>query len=191
MQVKYTNMPVGMSKFKFILSLYHNKFRTWWKFHYNYPWVKYDGFIRVMPGTSFAKFDIKIGNRVQFGLNCNVSANVHFGNNILMASNVSFVGRKDHGFEIPGQFIWDTEGDRKGITIIEDDVWLGDSVIICGPLKIGRGSIVAAGAVVTKDIPECEIWGGVPARKISDRFKTAEEKRIHLGFLDSQSFLNK
>ena len=47
-------------------------------------------------------------------------------------------------------------------------------------VTIGRGSIVAAGSVVTKDIPSCEIWGGVPARKIRDRFETEEEKKYHI-----------
>lgn len=47
-------------------------------------------------------------------------------------------------------------------------------------MKIGAGSIVAAGSLVTKDIPSCEIWGGVPAKKISDRFKNDEDKQKHL-----------
>jgi len=67
-----------------------------------------------------------------------------------------------------------------GITIIEDDVWIGTAAIIMSGVTIGRGSIVAAGSVVTKDIPSCEIWGGVPARKIRDRFETEEEKKYHI-----------
>lgn len=55
-----------------------------------------------------------------------------------------------------------------------------------GGVNVGRGAIVAAGAVVTKDIPPCEIWGGVPARKIKDRFKKEEEKKRHLQYLDKQ-----
>ena len=39
-----------------------------------------------------------------------------------------------------------------------------------------KGSIIAAGSVVTKDIPSCEIWGGVPAKKIKNRFNTEKEK---------------
>ena len=49
-----------------------------------------------------------------------------------------------------------------------------------GPVKIGTGSIVAAGALVTKDIPPCEIWGGVPAKKIKDRFNNESDMRKHL-----------
>ena len=47
-------------------------------------------------------------------------------------------------------------------------------------VTIGTGSIVAAGSIVTKNIPPCEIWGGNPAKKIKDRFITLEEKQLHL-----------
>lgn len=184
-KVDFSNMPVGMSRFKFVLSYYRNILRTWWKFHYVFPWVKYKGFVRVMPGVTFAKFDIKIGNRVQFGKECQIDYNVYFGNNILLATRVCFIGKNDHRYDISGKYIWDNQGDRTGVTIVEDDVWLGFDVTVCGPVKIGKGSIVAAGAVVTKDIPPCEIWGGVPARKLRDRFKTEEEKKCHLKFLAS------
>ena len=81
---------------------------------------------------------------------------------------------------IPGKTIWSGERGDNGITIIEDDVWIGTAAIIMSGVTIGRGSIVAAGSVVTKDIPSCEIWGGVPARKIRDRFETEEEKKYHI-----------
>ena len=51
-------------------------------------------------------------------------------------------------------------------------------------VKIGKGSIIAAGAVLTKDVPECEIWGGNPARKIKNRYKTGEDKVRHLEMLE-------
>ena len=64
--------------------------------------------------------------------------------------------------------------------IVETDVWIGTGAIILGGVKIGSGSIIAAGSVVTKNIPSCEIWGGVPAVKIKDRFDSQEEKEFHL-----------
>ncbi len=51
-----------------------------------------------------------------------------------------------------------------GNVIIGDNVFLGANVVICQPVTIGNNSLIAAGAVVTKDIPSNEIWGGVPAR---------------------------
>jgi acetyltransferase-like isoleucine patch superfamily enzyme len=52
---------------------------------------------------------------------------------------------------------------------IEDDVWLGINAVVLPGVTIHKGAIIAAGAVVTKDIPAYEIWGGVPAKFISMR----------------------
>jgi len=50
--------------------------------------------------------------------------------------------------------------------IIEDGVWVCSGAIILPGVKIGEGSVIAAGAVVTKNVPPYELWGGVPANKI-------------------------
>ena len=60
-------------------------------------------------------------------------------------------------------------GNSFGPVEIGDYVFIGPRAIILPNIKIGKGAIVAAGAVVTKDIPDFEIWGGVPAKKINDR----------------------
>lgn len=56
-----------------------------------------------------------------------------------------------------------------GPVTIHDYVFIGPRAIILPDVTIGKGAVVAAGAVVTKDIPEFEIWGGVPAKKIGER----------------------
>lgn len=63
----------------------------------------------------------------------------------------------------------DNYGNSFGPVTIKDYVFIGPRAIILPNVTIGTGAVVAAGAVVTKDIPDHEIWGGVPARKISDR----------------------
>ncbi len=60
----------------------------------------------------------------------------------------------------------------KGNVTISDDVFIGTSAIISAPLTIGQGAIVAAGAVVTQDVRENDIVGGVPAKVIGKRGKT-------------------
>jgi acetyltransferase-like isoleucine patch superfamily enzyme len=60
-------------------------------------------------------------------------------------------------------------GNSFGQVTIKDYVFIGPRAIILPEVTIGTGAIVAAGAIVTKDIPDFEIWGGVPAKKISDR----------------------
>lgn len=59
---------------------------------------------------------------------------------------------------VPG-VVW-----KHGKIIIEEDVFLGAGTIVTKPCKIGKGSIIGAGSVVTKDIPPYEIWCGTPAR---------------------------
>ena len=60
-------------------------------------------------------------------------------------------------------------GNSFGPVEIGDYVFIGPRAIILPNIKIGKGAVVAAGAIVTKDIPDFEIWGGVPAKKINDR----------------------
>mgnify|MGYP000928569106 CR=1 FL=1 len=58
----------------------------------------------------------------------------------------------------------------KGAIVIEDDVWIGESAIIMSGVHIGRGAVIGAGAVVTKDIPPYAVAVGVPAKVIKYRF---------------------
>ncbi len=177
-------MPQGANKQTFALRYIMNILRTWYLFHIKFPWVKYNGFVRVMSHTTFAKgMNIKIGNNVQFGPYCNISTDTLFGNNILMAGRVCIIGRNDHQYQKVGELIWNSKRGNNGLTVIEDDVWIGHNSTIVGGLTIGAGAIIAAGAVVTKDVPPCEIWGGVPAKKIKDRFTSTNDKNIHLTYL--------
>ncbi len=63
---------------------------------------------------------------------------------------------------------------REEDIVIEDDVWLGANVVVTAGVRIGRGSIVAAGAVVTKDVPPYTIVGGIPARPLKSRLPQGE-----------------
>lgn len=89
----------------------------------------------------------------------------------------------DHRIDIIGKYIMDVTDAEKGTdydapVVIEDDVWCGANVTILKGVTIGRGSIVAAGAVVTKSFPPYSIIGGVPAKLIKMRF-TPEEIEEH------------
>jgi len=65
---------------------------------------------------------------------------------------------------------------NKGDTIIGNDVWVGFEALIMPGVKIGDDAIISSKAVVTKDVPAYEIWGGNPVKKIGIRFK--DEKTI-------------
>lgn len=70
-------------------------------------------------------------------------------------------------------------GNSFGPVIIKDYVFVGPRAIILPGITIGRGAVIAAGAVVTKNVPDFEIWGGVPAKKISER--TLKNPQYQLG----------
>jgi acetyltransferase-like isoleucine patch superfamily enzyme len=53
--------------------------------------------------------------------------------------------------------------------VIQDEVWIGANVVVLRGVTIGKGSIIAAGAVVVKDVPDMEIWGGIPAKFLKKR----------------------
>ena len=58
---------------------------------------------------------------------------------------------------------------NKGEVYIEDNVFIGVNVCICSPVTIGKGAIIGAGSVVTKDIPPYQVWAGNPAHYIKNR----------------------
>ncbi|EHQ28454.1 acyltransferase [Mucilaginibacter paludis] len=124
-------------------------------------YFKFDGIWRQ--GRS-----INIGDNVFIGNNCefNIRADITIGSNSLIASGCRFIDH-DHGIELH-VLMNKQEGIEKAIHIGED-VWIGCNVVILKGVTIGHGAVVAAGAVVTKSIPPLEIWGGVPAKKISQR----------------------
>lgn len=68
--------------------------------------------------------------------------------------------------------------DNKGDIIIGDDVWIGYEAVIMSGVHVGNGTIIAARAVVTKDVPPYTIVGGTPAREIRKRFDTDVIKRL-------------
>ena len=63
-------------------------------------------------------------------------------------------------------------GHEQKHTVIEEDVWIGANVVITAGINVGKGSVVAAGAVVTKDIESYSIVGGIPAKLIRSRVKS-------------------
>lgn len=92
----------------------------------------------------------------------------------MIAPFCAFVNSDDHLTHIVGKTMWQSGRGDKFKVIIEDDVWIGHGSIVLTPARIGRGAVVAAGSVVTKDVPSYAIVAGVPAHVIKMRF-TPEE----------------
>ncbi len=167
-----TNIQPGRSFLIFRLRLIANFFRSWIYFIFKASWVKRHGFVRIPWNVTLwsPHNNIEIGNRVQFGKNCLVQCDIKFGNDILIARNVAFVGKDDHRIDIVGKKIWDSPRGDSFKTIVENDVWIGFGAIIIAGVRIGEGSVVAAGSIVTKDIPPYSIVAGCPAKVIKYRF---------------------
>ena len=110
---------------------------------------------------------IEIGDNTEINEFCRIRANVKIGKDVLIAPGVQFIS-VNHGYEnlsVPMR----EQKDIEGYIIIEDDVWIGTNAIILQNVTVGAHSVIAAGAVVTKDIPAYSIVGGVPAKLIKSR----------------------
>lgn len=89
---------------------------------------------------------------------------VHIGNRVYTSPFTQLIA-VNHVFDDPTRPFVEQGITAEGI-VIEDDVWLGASAVITDGVRVGRGAIVAAGAVVTKDVPPYTVVGGVPAKPI-------------------------
>lgn len=109
------------------------------------------------------------------------AAKIIIGNKVLFGPKVSIINGI-HPYYISGQFVYDIKAknptDDEDV-VIKDDVWVGANVTILKGVTIGRGAVIAAGSVVTKDVAPYTICGGIPGKKIKNRFKTLEEVRYH------------
>ncbi len=114
---------------------------------------------------------ITFGDRVKLNsgviINADSGGKIIIGNDVLIAHNV-IMRASNHRFDKNDVPILD-QGHTPGTIILEDDVWLGAGVLVMPDVKIRKGAIIGAGAVVTKDIPEYSIAVGVPARVIKKR----------------------
>jgi len=129
--------------------------------------LKVNGFTKVTE-TTF------LGENVNFnGMSIVGCGNVYIGNNFHSGKECLMITQNHNyeGTEIPYDSIYKCKD-----VSIEDNVWLGNRVIILGGVKIGEGAIIQAGSVVVKDIPKYAIAGGHPAKVFSQRNKEHYEK---------------
>jgi serine acetyltransferase len=119
-------------------------------------------------------------------IRCIVGPRVRLGRYVMLAPEVVIIGG-DHRFDVPGRPIIFSGRPTLPDTVIEDDAWIGYRAIVMAGVRVGRGAIIAAGAVVTNDVPAFEIHGGVPARRIGERFRSAAERKVHERMLDGDT----
>jgi len=112
--------------------------------------------------------DIEIGNYSGIGVHCSISK-AKIGNYVMMGPEVIILSQ-NHKYDDVSKPMSTQGYDIKEVKI-EDDVWIGTRAIILPGIRIKKGAIIGAGAVVTKDVPEYAIVGGVPAKIIKYRNK--------------------
>ena len=126
--------------------------------------IKRDTYIIVNKGRLTVGANSAIGKRCEIALN---GGEISIGNFVRIASNV-FITNANHAFTDTGTPIME-QGVVTRDVVIEDDVWIGHAAIILPGVRIGKGAIIAAGSVVTKDVDALSVVGGNPARFIRSR----------------------
>jgi galactoside O-acetyltransferase len=114
------------------------------------------------------------GGRIILGANIHCNHNVlidasdkgliEIGNDVLIGPNVVFRA-SNHNYNDKNTLIR-LQGHTGGRIVIEDDVWIASNVVILPNVRVGKGAVIAAGAVVNKDVPSYSLAGGVPAQII-------------------------
>lgn len=128
-------------------------------------------------GTLFSQAGAVLDENVYVGPRCQLGL-VHLERDVLLAAGVQIPsGGKTHYFDDPTRPIREQGGERRVVTI-GADAWIGSGAIVLA--DVGRGTVVAAGSVVTKPLPDNVIAAGVPAKVIRSRFEKTEvgEKAI-------------
>ena len=122
--------------------------------------------------------DVIIGDRSRVGLSNTIIGPVNIGNDVRLAQNVVLSGLNHNYAKI------DSPIHEQGVStrpiVIGDESWIGANVVIVPGVTVGKHSIVAAGSVVTKDIPPYSVAAGNPARVLKQyNFETKTWEKVH------------
>jgi acetyltransferase-like isoleucine patch superfamily enzyme len=136
-----------------------NSLRNLLLFRVCYPWVTYGKNVHVQWSACFASpyRNISIGNNVGIGPHCVIMSDLIIGNDVLIAPHVALLSRYPHRTDLVGTSMFQGPRADRGEIVIEEDVWIGFGVIVFSGVRIGRGSIIAAGSVVLRDVPRYSI----------------------------------
>ena len=110
--------------------------------------------------------DVIIGDHTRIGLHNTVIGPVSIGSHVNLAQGITITAL-NHNFENKEQRI-DSQGVSTNPVILGDDIWIGTNAVVLPGVSIGHHSVVAAGAVVTKDVPPHSLVAGVPAKIIKE-----------------------
>lgn len=123
--------------------------------------------------------NVYLGNDVSIGENSilmTTRAKIHIGDHVMTGPGVTMI-TGGHRMDIEGRpmtSISDAEKlpENDQDIVLEGDNWIGAKAIILKGVTIGQGAVIAAGAIVTKNVPPYSVYGGVPAKMIRQRFSS-------------------
>ena len=157
-------------------------------------WRKKNAHNEILPMCIFPEDRVSAGkgsygelNVISFG----ESAELKIGNFVSIAQNVTFILDAEHHLDHISTYPFRVkmlkeckyEAFSKGNIVVDDDVWRGYGAIIMSGVHIGQGAVIAAGAVVTKDVEPYAIVGGMPAKRIRYRFdEDIRDKLVQIDF---------
>ena len=139
-----------------------------------------------LAGKGFISSDLIADKHSYIGPSCSIPPRVSIGRFTMLAPRVHILGG-DHIYDDPSRPIIFAGRPKTPPTKIGEDAWIGSNVLIMAGVTIGDGAIVAAGSIVTKDIPAYSIYGGNPAKFIRMRFNEDEIVQ-HKKMLQSNDF---
>ena len=148
---------------------------------FQYLWKRKNKHNLTNAGNIFPKEKVQVGQYSYGTLNVisynDLGERLKIGNYCSIAGETKFILNGEHEHDRISTFPFSKvvldrgpESTSKGSIIIDDDVWIGYRATIMSGVHIGQGAVIAAGAVVTKDVPPYAIAGGVPAKVIKYRF---------------------
>lgn len=173
-----------------------NKFRKKWRYNNKnnetVPMNIFDANLVNVGKYSYGELNVISFNR---------NSKLKIGNFCSIAQNVKFILDADHRTNTISTFPFSVkilkevkyEATSKGDIIVEDDVWIGYGAMVLSGVKIGQGAVIAAGAIVTKDVPPYAIVGGIPARVLKYRFlKEQIDKLLRIDYkkIDKNFIIN-
>lgn len=143
-------------------------------------WYRKTNYSDTIPMNCFNMDRVSVGKYSYGELNVvsfNDKSSLKIGNFVSIAQHVTFLLDVEHNLDTISTFPFKvkilgekSEAFSKGDIVIDDDVWIGYGATILSGVHIHQGAVIAAGAVVTKDVPPYAIVGGVPAKVIKNRF---------------------
>ena len=145
-------------------------------------WARNNRHNYTFPINRFPIECVEVGKETYGELNVVTFSNeskLVIGNYVSISPNVSFLLDVEHHIDHISTYPFrvktlkkqKAESFSKGNIIVGDDAWIGYGAIILSGVRIGQGAVVAAGSVVTKDVPPYTIVGGCPAKQIRKRFR--------------------